>query len=71
MGEQLHAGTVHGSKTSDGTSLWHTGKRDGKAGYWCGNWHYRTPQELLAECESTIADLLKNHPDLKQGRVTK
>lgn len=66
MEEQLHAGTIHGSKSSDGTPLWHTGIRDGKCGYWCGNWHYRTPKELLAECESTIQDLLANHPELKK-----
>lgn len=65
MREQLHAGIVHGSKTRDGSTLWHTGTRDGKTGYWCGNWHYRTPLELLRECESTIADLLKNHPELE------
>ena len=34
--------------------------------YWCGNWYSRTPKELLIECQTTIRDLLNNHPELKE-----
>lgn len=62
--EQIHAGKRQ-NKTNIkglGDGLWHT---DSEGKYWCGNWYYRTPKQLLEECRSTIADLLVNHPELK------
>ncbi len=56
--EQLHAGKFKGV----GDSVWHT-YSDRKL-YWCGSWHPRTPRELYLECQATMADLLKNHPEL-------
>jgi len=58
-GNQLHAGT----SSKDGHALWHT---DSEGRYWCGQWHYRTPEELLLECQTTICDLIKNHPRLRR-----
>lgn len=58
-GNQLHAGT----SSNDGHALWHT---DSEGRYWCGQWHYRTPEELLLECQTTICDLIKNHPRLRR-----
>jgi hypothetical protein len=43
------------------THLFHT---DSVGKYWCGYTHSRTPLELLNECQSTIEDLVKNHPHL-------
>lgn len=60
---QLHAGN---STLDRDKSLWHTDS-DGK--YWCGHWHHRTPLQLLHECQTTIADLVENHPELK-SKVT-
>lgn len=55
--EQLHAGS------------WHTiTKADGQVVYWSGDWHYRTPQELYAECRKTMNELRRNHPDLFPAR---
>ncbi len=55
--EQIHAGYSEKRKST----IWHT---DSKGEYWCGDWHHRTPSELLEECKSTIIDLLINHPEL-------
>lgn len=37
--------------------------------YSCGVWYYRTPEQLLVECLTTIADLEKNHPGLMSRTV--
>lgn len=49
-----------------GKAIWHL-KQDGKH-YWSGLWHDRTPKQLLKECQTTIKDLYKNHPELKEGK---
>jgi hypothetical protein len=53
-------------KNKDGEGLWHShGKHYHKPDtYWCGSWGDRTPEELLLECESTLADLHRYHPEL-------
>lgn len=56
-GERLHAGT----NALTGKALWHRAED----GYFCGHHYHRTPQQLLAECQSTISDLLRNHPELR------
>jgi hypothetical protein len=56
---QLHAGRLKGS----GAGVWHT---NDKCVYWCGKWHNRTAAELHAECLTILADLEKNHPELKK-----
>jgi len=56
--EQLHAG-----RNKDGKPIWHMWVIDGD--YFSGKWGNRTPRELLNECRTTIADLLKNHPELE------
>lgn len=57
-GAQIHAG--HSAK--DNKALWHM---DSKATvYWSGMWGERTPQELYSECQSTMRDLRRNHPEL-------
>jgi hypothetical protein len=43
-----------GTHAKNGKSLWHTNE---KGLLWCGSWYYRTPSELLEECESTARDL--------------
>lgn len=61
-GVQLHAGILRGmGKRTSMNSVWHSG--DHKI-YWCGSWGDRTYKELYKECQSIIADLEKNHPDL-------
>ena len=54
---QLHVGV----SALNGGGLYHT---DTKGLYWCGHTHHRTPRELLVECQTTILDLIKNHPDI-------
>jgi hypothetical protein len=56
---QKHAGI----SSMNGDTLWHT---DSKGLYWCGQWYERTPLQLLNECETTILDLLKDYPELRQ-----
>ena len=57
---QLHAG-----KDAKGSAIWHTGTVDGvNSIYWSGNWSERTAKQLYAECVSTMAGLLRNHPEL-------
>lgn len=53
-------------KNKEGESLWHShGKYYHKPDtYWCGKWSDLTPEELLSECESTLADLQVYHPEL-------
>jgi hypothetical protein len=53
-------------KNEEGDGLWHShGKHYHKPDtYWCGNWGDRTPEELLSECESVIADMRLYHPEL-------
>lgn len=58
MDNQLHAGI----DTKTGEPTWHT---DRNGNYWCGNWHTRTPEQLLDEAVAIIADLLHNHPELR------
>jgi hypothetical protein len=58
---QLSAGNRANIPKHGRGKLWHTNS-DGL--YWCGSWYHRSPLELLRECESTVADLLKNHPEL-------
>lgn len=41
--------------------IWHL---NNKGEYWSGDWSHRTPQELFNECNSTIRDLLLNHPEI-------
>ena len=57
-------------KNKDGDGLWHShGKHYHRPDtYWCGNWGDRTPEELLSECESVIADMRLYHPDLFRTR---
>ena len=55
---QLHAGDC---QAKPGKKLWHT---DHQGLYWTGFHYYRTPQQLLDECRSTIKDLKRNHPEL-------
>lgn len=47
-----------------GKSIWHF--REGDKKYWSGAWYDRTPTQLLRECQTTIKDLYKNHPELKE-----
>jgi hypothetical protein len=54
-------GLSAGRDAENGNSLWHT---DDKGNYWCGHWYNRTPEQLLKECQSTIHDLITNHPEL-------
>ncbi len=61
---QLHAGDHGAPSKYNGGKLWHTGT-DGR--YWSGSTHHWTPAELLAGCESTVRDLLVNHPELKSS----
>jgi hypothetical protein len=58
--KQFHAGTA----ATTGEPLWH--KWDDKPGYWSGHLGHRTPLQLLRECQSTIRDLIKNHPNLNR-----
>ena len=58
MDRQLHAGILQKGKSS---SVWHT---DSEGNYWCGQHYSRTPRQLLAECLTTMSDLLVNHPDI-------
>lgn len=62
---QLHAG----DDARNTKKVWHTGMdhQSGKQRYWCGHWYYRTPEELMAECASTIQDLLIHHPQLAKS----
>jgi len=45
--EQLYAGT----NALTGKALWH----QADDGYFCGHHYHRTPEQLLAECQSTIS----------------
>jgi hypothetical protein len=56
---QKHAGI----SSMNGNTLWHT---NSEGLYWCGHWYERTPLQLLNECETTILDLLKDYPELRQ-----
>lgn len=55
----------HAGRRKDGSTIWHTND-DGT--YWSGSWHHRTPEELLIEAETTIEDLLRNHPEIALKR---
>jgi hypothetical protein len=55
---QLHAG----DHAASGGKIWHT---DMHGLYWSGNASHRSPEALLRECESTVRDLLANHPQLR------
>lgn len=59
-----------GKAASDGDGLWHShGKYYHNPNtYWCGGWGDRTPEELLSECQSIIADMRIYHPELFQSR---
>jgi hypothetical protein len=59
---------LHAGDGPNGKKLWH--KWDSDDGYWSGSWHHRTPEQLLHECETTIKDLLINHPELQNKQHT-
>lgn len=60
FGDQLHAG-----KDANGNDIWHTCTISGvNSLYWSGNTSERTAKQLYRECLSTVADLLRNHPEL-------
>ena len=67
MSEQLHAGKLKGT----GEEVWHSELDNGVLTYWCGSWHRRTPEELYAECQTILADLLRNHPELQAAEVAR
>jgi len=57
VGEQKHAGI-----TDTGKNWWHT---NDNGNYWSGWSPYEiTPEQLFICCQSTIQDLMKNHPGL-------
>ena len=60
---QLHAGR----SAINGSDIWHT---DTDGNYWSGNLYHRTPEQLLLECLTIIADLFKNHPELYKADST-
>lgn len=70
MNEQIHSGFAAASleKPAHMDKLWHI---NGKGLYWSGQWGDRTPEELYFECETTMQDLLKNHPNLDLVEVAK
>jgi hypothetical protein len=59
MDEQLHAGI-----RTDGKSWWHT---NDAGNYWSG-WmpSNLAPEQLFVACTTTIADLMRNHPELAE-----
>jgi hypothetical protein len=60
--EQLHAGEYYSKLYKKVSHFWHTNS-DGN--YWIGYTpHNISPEDLYLVTMSTIADLMKNHPDL-------
>jgi len=54
--------TKHAGKTPFTDKWWHY-EPDNNT-YWSGSTHELSPKELFDACQSTILDLLINHPDL-------
>ena len=67
--EQSHAGHGHDARGRElPHRVWHsTHDKDENVLYWSGDWGYRTPLQLLRECESTVRDLKALYPGLGEA----